>query len=271
MVAWASQFDDRNKAHFNGRSDLRSNERFQTLAAWGPNPRQIEEHFPEILSPGVRFTETPWSDLGATAMGQFACFWVWDPEHPDYGVWAVAATDGVSAQDATNKQAPVVYGWYHPIAKRLPSYQQMRSSGLPWQNGFFEEYLKKHPNEDPERRRREQALPNDFVTFEVVGVIDGQPVPLTDIVRHVGGSDYELAAGAQIAVTDSPSDGYNLAGSPGKWPDVYGSQSPAQFGLDRNKGVLFYNGATAHPQVLPAKVLSDWYGPAWRREIYGGR
>ena len=271
MTAWAPQFDQKNKDHFNGRSDLRSNERFEKTGAWGPNPIQISEHFPEILTSDSYTWTTDPSRENATAVGDYACFWVWNPKDRDYGVWALAAVDRQSMKDAADKQSPVAYGWYAQIAKKLPTYRQMVDSGLPWQAGFFEAYLRAHPNEDPLKKKKPATLPADFRTYEVLAVIDGQPVPLTDVVRYVGGSDYELAPGASIAISDSEEDGFNLAGEPGKWGELYGTQSPAQFGLDRNRGVLFFNGQTQRAQALPAKVLLDWYGPGWRREVYGSQ
>ena len=78
---------------------------------------------------------------------------------------------------------------------------------------------------------------------------------------------------ATAARTFRPDDltGAGAALDPGRWNELYPGISPAQFGLDRDKGVLFYNGGTGQGQVLPARVLMDWYGPGWRREIYGAR
>jgi len=270
MTAWAPQFDQRNKDSFNGRSDLRSNERFEKIGAWGPNPIQISEFFPDILiSEDFRWTTNPAADMTATAVGDYACFWVWSPKERDYGVWALAAVDQVSMQVAAEKQAPVAYGWYVQIAKRLPTYRQMIDSGLAWQSGFFDLFLKAHPDQDP-KRKKGSTLPPDFRTYEVVGLVDGQPVPLNELIRYVGGDDYEITVpGGTVAVADDSADGYNLSGQPGRWPEIVGAQSPAQFGLDGNKGVLFYNSAVGKGQVLSGRVLTQWFGPGWRREIYG--
>jgi hypothetical protein len=215
-----------------------------------------------VIKKGVTLTTTPWSAPNATAIAQNATFWVWDPANPDYGIWGLTATDNYSVKDAIDKQSPVVVGWYMKIADKLPTLKQMKASGLIWQSGFFDSYLAAHPNEKPKPKPAEVVTQ----TFEVVGMMNGSPVPLTDVISYLGGSSYQLAAGASIAVGDSEGDGFNLAGSPGQWSALYPNQLPSDFGLDRDKGVLFWDGSKG--QVLPASILMAWFGPGWRGSIY---
>ena len=67
-------------------------------------------------------------------------------------------------------------------------------------------------------------------------------------------------------MSDSAEDGFGLAGDPGKWAEYYGTTSPTQFGLDRDKAVMFWNGSRG--QVLPGNVLRDWFGANWRGPVY---
>ena len=85
-------------------------------------------------------------------------------------------------------------------------------------------------------------------------------------MRHVGGSDYELAPGRASPLPMRPRMALTWAAIRGDGSSFIPGISPAQFGLDRDKGVLFYNGGTGQGQVLPARVLMDWYGPGWRRK-----
>ena len=238
----------------------------------GPAANTVKKAFPELI-PG-QLTDAPWAKGAENTIGIGVnnTIWVIDPASLRRGVWVLNATSEEAAKAAKDAGATTQWGFFVRTSEQIPPIAELNAKGLTFWKGFTEAYYKYYPAQDPRPKAKPKtATPTvRIVTYEVVGMIGGQPVPLTDVVRHVGGSDYELAPGASIAVTDSDEDGFNLAGDPGKWGELYGTQSPAQFGLDRDKGVLFYNGATGRGQALPAKVLFDWYGPGWRREIYGG-
>jgi hypothetical protein len=102
-------------------------------------------------------------------------------------------------------------------------------------------------------------------TYEIFGVINGQPVPITRAVTNSGGR-WQLVPGARVLVGDSASDGFGLAGTPGRWSAWYSTQSPAAFGLDADKAVLASDGSRGW--VTEAAWLSQIFGPNWRSVVY---
>lgn len=261
---WTDNFSPESIQHLNDRSDLRYYTLFRNRGAWGPIVSDVKKHFSDVFLPGVRFTAEPWQDKTATAYAAGSTFWIWDPKDPDYGIWALAVTDARRTNEAIKAQVHAVDGWYAQISRKLPTYQQMRDSGMAWQTGFLEAYLDTHPSEDPQKKYKKAAPTVDVTTYEIVGMVNGGIVPLSDILRYVGGSDYEIAG--DLAIADDPADGFHLAGSPGKWAEYYGAQSPSQYGLDSDKAVMFWNGQRG--QVIPGAVLRDLFGPGWRGTIY---
>lgn len=262
---WTNEFSPESIENLNQRSDLRYYTKFQNIGAWGPIVSDTKKFFSDVFLPGMRFTSDPLKDKTASAILGGSTFWIWDPKHPDYGIWALAVSDNVRLAAATKAQMHAVDGWYSQIATKLPTYQQMRDSGLAWQSGWFEAYLETHPSEDPLRKMKKPTAPTIAVTtYELVGMVNGGIVPLSDILKHVGGSDYELYG--SLAVADDPSDGFGLSGNPGKWAEYYGAQSPTTYGLDTDKAVMFWDGQRG--QVIPGNVLRDLFGPGWRGTIY---
>ncbi len=242
----------------------------------GPSAFAVKKAFPYLIE-GI-LTDKPWERGAENAIGIGVnnTFWVLDPRSLKKGVWVLNSTSEEASTAARNAGATTQYGYFVRTSSDIPPIAELSAAGLNFGKGFTEAYYSFYPDQDPRPKNKPKTPvvtqpPPRVRTFEVVGMMDGTPVPLTDIVRHVGGSDYELAPGASIAVADAPEDGFNLGGDPGRWNELYPGISPAQFGLDRDKGVLFYNGGTGQGQVLPARVLLDWYGPGWRREIYGAR
>ena len=268
MVAWAENFDDATQNNLNQRSDLRPNVDFEGRGAWGPLAKDAKKAFPDILG-DVVLTEKPWEPSARTAgaIAQNATIWVPDPKDPLFGIWGLAATSAHYVRSAVENKAPLVFGWYARLANRLPTYKEMVESGLVWQRGFLETYLEKHPNEDPNRKKK--AAPSFAgTTYEIVGTLNGAPVPLTEIIRQVPGTeDYEMTDGADLAVTDDENDGFGLAGTPGAWPRLYPGSMPTQFGQDKDKAVVFWDGRRG--QALPANILSNWFGPGWRSILTG--
>lgn len=68
-------------------------------------------------------------------------------------------------------------------------------------------------------------------------------------------------AKAQLCARED--DGYGLGGSPGLWPQAFPQRSPAEFGLDADVGVLFYDedddrAYVPSPELLAAALGSDW-------------
>lgn len=102
-------------------------------------------------------------------------------------------------------------------------------------------------------------------TLEIFGVLNGQLVPITRAVMNNGGR-WQLVPGARVMIGDSPTDGFGLAGVPGRWSAFYGTQSPSVFGLDADKAVLASDGTRGW--VTEAAWLSQIFGPNWRQVVY---
>ena len=258
MVAWQEVFDANFQAHYDARSDLRKNEKFNGKGFWGPSPDDLNQAVPGFLS-GVKITHTPWDpkDADAGAIGQNHTFWVPNPQDKDYGIWGLAATANDQVKAAIAASSPVVYGYYARIAKTLPPIAKVADRDF--QDGGLDQLYHYFPDQKPVV----------ITTYEIVGQLNGVVVPLTDIIFNLGGDNYQLAQGASLAVTTDPNDTpFNLGGTPGAWSKLYGTTSPTQFGLDKDKAVLFWNGPAGKGQVLPAQILTAWFGPTWRGTVY---
>ncbi|MBL9009507.1 MAG: hypothetical protein JNJ46_34955 [Myxococcales bacterium] len=106
-----------------------------------------------------------------------------------------------------------------------------------------------------------------FRTYELFGILGGRTVPLAQVVtvdRVTGRAN--IVPGGSVLVGDMPGDGFGLAGSPGRWSAYYGGRSPAEFGLDPDKGVLGSDGSRGW--VLAASFLSQLFGAGWRATVY---
>lgn len=106
-----------------------------------------------------------------------------------------------------------------------------------------------------------------FRTFELFGVMNGMAVPLAQVVScdRVTGI-CTVTPGGRVIVGEQPNEGFGLAGVPGRWQMYYGGRSPAEFGLDADKGVLGSDGSRGW--VLDARFLSQIFGSGWRMAVY---
>jgi hypothetical protein len=102
-------------------------------------------------------------------------------------------------------------------------------------------------------------------TYEVFGVYNGRPAPLTQAVNfdRATGKVLGVNAGYRVMATDSPSEGFGLAGSPGRWSSFV-TQSPLFYGLDPDRGILAWDGSRG--QVLNASYLLQLFGD-WRQGL----
>jgi|JI10StandDraft_1071094.scaffolds.fasta_scaffold517493_2 hypothetical protein len=103
-------------------------------------------------------------------------------------------------------------------------------------------------------------------TYEVFGVYNGRPAPLTQAVNfdRATGKVLGVNAGYRVMATDSPSEGFGLAGTPGRWSSFV-TQSPLFYGLDPDRGILAWDGSRG--QVLNASYLLQLFGD-WRQAVY---
>jgi len=102
-------------------------------------------------------------------------------------------------------------------------------------------------------------------TFEVFGIVGGRLAPMTSAVINNGGR-WSVVPGASVMITEAPNEGYGLAGTPGRWSQLYGGKSPAEFGLDADKAVLASDGSRGW--ALPATLLAQIFGGNWRQAVY---
>jgi len=72
-------------------------------------------------------------------------------------------------------------------------------------------------------------------------------------------------AKAQLCLRDD--DGYGLGGIPGRWPEAFPLHSPAEFGLEANVGVLYYDEDQDQVCVPSHDLLAAAFGPDWRSHL----
>jgi hypothetical protein len=102
-------------------------------------------------------------------------------------------------------------------------------------------------------------------TYELFGVLNGATVPLSRVVS-VSNGRAAVVPGGRVMVGDQASDGFGLGGMPGRWQTFYAGRSPAEFGLDPDKGVMGSDGARGW--ALDGNFLSQIFGSGWRTAIY---
>lgn len=104
-------------------------------------------------------------------------------------------------------------------------------------------------------------------TYELYGVLNGMNVPLAQVVQcDTSTGRCSVVPGGRVIVGEQPGEGFGLAGIPGRWQMYYGARSPAEFGLDADKGVLGSDGSRGW--VLTAQFLSQVFGSGWRAAVY---
>lgn len=101
-----------------------------------------------------------------------------------------------------------------------------------------------------------------MVTTEIFGMLRGGLVPLKEVL-----SGNKVIAGGAICATSSSSEGFGLAGVPGKWPQVFPGVNPSDYGLDPQRPVVATDGQKVWP--LSAKFLEQLLGAKWRDSVFG--
>ena len=104
-----------------------------------------------------------------------------------------------------------------------------------------------------------------WVTYEIYGRLNGRQVPLWQELRF-DGVRFHIQQGGRILISHSAAEGYGLGGMPGSWTRLYGSRSPADWGLDPDKGIVAFDGSRAY--AVAASQLVEIFGPDWRRTVY---
>ena len=102
-------------------------------------------------------------------------------------------------------------------------------------------------------------------TYEIYGRMNGRKVPIWKELSF-DGVTFHVKQGGRILVSHSPAEGYGFGGMPGGWTQLYGSRSPADWGMDPDKGVVAFDGSRAY--AVPATQLVEIFGAGWRQIVY---
>lgn len=102
-------------------------------------------------------------------------------------------------------------------------------------------------------------------TYELYGLFNGQPVPLSSVLQYSRNS-YSVRRGGRVLVGESPADGFGFGGSPGQWSTLLPGVSPTAYGQDPGRGIVGFDGRQAWP--IPQKTLNQIFGYNWRQTIY---
>ena len=105
------------------------------------------------------------------------------------------------------------------------------------------------------------TVPPGFRTIELFGQLGGRNVPLIQVLANQGGR-FSVVAGGSVLGGENPGEGFGFGGSPGRWNDASGGQSPTAFGQDPNLGIVGFDGSRAHP--VPSATLEQLFGSNWR-------
>ena len=103
------------------------------------------------------------------------------------------------------------------------------------------------------------------MTYEIYGRLNGRQIPLWKELSF-DGMAFHIKQGGRIMISHSPAEGYGFGGTPGSWAQLYGSRSPADWGLDPDNGVVAFDGTRAY--AVPATQLVEIFGTGWRQIVY---
>ena len=108
------------------------------------------------------------------------------------------------------------------------------------------------------------GMPAGFRTIELFGQMNGQNVPLSQVLSEQGGG-FVVVAGGAVLGGESAGEGFGYGGTPGRWAEASGGQPPTAFGQDATMGIVGFDGARAWP--VPASTLAQIFGSNWRGSL----
>jgi hypothetical protein len=108
------------------------------------------------------------------------------------------------------------------------------------------------------------GMPSGFRTIELFGQINGQNVPLSQVLTEQGGG-FAVVPGGAVLGGESPGEGFGYGGTPGRWAEASGGQPPTAYGQDATMGIVGFDGARAWP--VPASTLAQIFGANWRGSL----
>ena len=104
------------------------------------------------------------------------------------------------------------------------------------------------------------GTPAGFRTIELFGQMNGQNVPLSQVIQEQGGG-FVVVAGGSVLGGEGPGEGFGYGGAPGRWTEASGGQPPTAFGQDAMVGIVGFDGARAW--FVPAGILAQIFGSNW--------
>ncbi len=109
-----------------------------------------------------------------------------------------------------------------------------------------------------------EGMPSGFRTLELFGQLNGQNVPLSQVLTQQG-DGFAVVPGGAVLGGESPGEGFGYGGMPGRWAEASGGQAPTAFGQDATIGIVGFDGARAWP--VPASTLAQIFGANWRSSL----
>jgi hypothetical protein len=110
-----------------------------------------------------------------------------------------------------------------------------------------------------------------FQTLELYGLLAGRTVPLSQVLAPGAYGVVDVLPGAEVRLATRPTEGFGLAGAPGRWREHYPHASPTAFGLDAELAVMFWDDRRGRGEVLPANDLRALLGRRWRDKLIQAR
>jgi hypothetical protein len=112
------------------------------------------------------------------------------------------------------------------------------------------------------------APASSFRTYELYAEQRGVPL-LLDEALIFDGTRWRPRPGVRLQLGEQPEDGFGLAGSPGRWSDAYGIQSPSLFGHGERWAVMYVVERRRQRLrvVVPVEMLRMLLGTEWRQLV----
>lgn len=114
----------------------------------------------------------------------------------------------------------------------------------------------------------EPARPGELRTIELFFTNESdRRLLFHEAVRRRIGGGWAVRSFARAHLGFGWRDAYGLGGVPGRWRDFYPSQSPTEFGLDADLGVLYADDNDGRAYAADSELLKQALGADWRARL----